>query len=97
MAGGSQEVVPLGRSGDRADGKSILEGGTRFGYLHIVSDNLAEKYEYDLSNERARQVLDDRERLLNEIEVILGMFFDSWDCCTVDPSRADSVSQRCFS
>ncbi|KAJ4369707.1 hypothetical protein N0V83_005470 [Neocucurbitaria cava] len=76
--------------------KASLEGGTRFGYLHIVSDNLAEKYEYDLSNERARQVLDDRERLLKEIEVILGVFFDSWDRCTVDPICADSVSQGCF-
>jgi hypothetical protein len=56
-----------------------LEGGTQFGYLHIVSDNLAQKYEYDLSNERLREVVEDRKRLTDEIQNCLSVFFSSWD------------------
>jgi hypothetical protein len=56
-----------------------LEGNTRFGYLHIVSDNLAHKYPYDLSNERVQRVIQDRRRLFEEIEVVLDKFFRSWD------------------
>lgn len=58
--------------------KASLEGGTQFGYLHIVSDNLARKYNHDLSNERLTDVLQSRKRLMSEIENILGRFFDSW-------------------
>ena len=58
--------------------KASLEGGTEFGYLHIISDNLARKYIHDLSNERLTDVLQDRKRLVPEIQDILGSFFDHW-------------------
>ena len=58
--------------------KASLEGGTEFGYLHMISDNLAQKYLHDLSNERLTDVLQDRKRLIYEIQDILGRFFDHW-------------------
>lgn len=58
--------------------KASLEGGTEFGYLHIISDNLARKYIHDLSNERRADVLRARKRLVCEIQDILGRFFDEW-------------------
>lgn len=58
--------------------KASLEGGTEFGYIHIISDNLARKYIHDLSNERLADVLQDRKRLVSEIQDILGRFFDHW-------------------
>ena len=58
--------------------KASLEGGTEFGYLHIVSDNLAGKYIHDLSNERLGAVLDSRRTLLGEVEDILRRFLDQW-------------------
>ena len=58
--------------------KASLEGGTEFGYLHIISDNLARKYIHDLSNERLTDVLQNRKRLISEIQDILGRFFDHW-------------------
>ena len=59
--------------------QASLEGGTRFGYLHIVSDNLARRFKYDLSNERVQEVLEDRVRLVDEVQRILDKFFKSWD------------------
>lgn len=41
--------------------------GVRFSYIHVVSDNLAAKYQYDLSNERRAQVLEDRRQLYKVI------------------------------
>lgn len=61
--------------------QASLERGTSFGYLHIVSDNIAHKYEYDLSNERAQEVLEDRRWLLRGIENILSVFLDGWGYC----------------
>ena len=58
--------------------KASLDGGTEFGYLHIISDNLARKYTHDLSNERLEAVLDGRKRLLGEVEHVLGRFLDQW-------------------
>ena len=58
--------------------QASLQGGTQFGYLHIISDNLAQKYEHDLSNERLDAVRDSRRKLLGEIEEILGRFIDGW-------------------
>ncbi|KAK6591810.1 hypothetical protein H4I96_12087 [Botrytis cinerea] len=52
-----------------------IAGGTEFGYLHIVSDNLAKKFCYDLSNERLHQVLDDRKAIVTKIESRLETFF----------------------
>ena len=58
--------------------KAANEGGTEFGYLHIISDNLAQKYIHDLSNERLTDVLEDRKCIIVEIQDILGRFFDQW-------------------
>lgn len=58
--------------------KASVEGGTEFGYLHIISDNLARKYIHDLSNERRADVLQARKLLVSEIQDILGRFFDRW-------------------
>lgn len=58
--------------------KASLEGGTEFGYLHIISDNLAMKYNHDLSNERLKVVLDARKRLMGEVEDVLSRFVDQW-------------------
>lgn len=51
-----------------------VAGHTEFGYLHIISDNLAKKYSYDLSNERLRKVLEDRIAIVGRIEDILEKF-----------------------
>ncbi|CAO2648342.1 Nn.00g076090.m01.CDS01 [Neocucurbitaria sp. VM-36] len=62
--------------------QASVDGGTSFGYLHIVSDNIAHKYQWDLSNERAAKVLDDRKRLSWVIEDILSEFFREWESRT---------------
>ena len=43
------------------------KAGVEYSYLHVVSDNLAVKYPYDLSNERKIEVLKNRETLLSII------------------------------
>jgi hypothetical protein len=48
--------------------KASIEGDVNFGFLHIISDNIAKKYKYDLSNERLKQVLQDREMLVDAIQ-----------------------------
>lgn len=53
------------------------ESGIRFGYLHIISDNVAEKYDEDLSNERDTSVLTGRARLYHEVNNILGGYLMS--------------------
>ena len=58
--------------------KAAIEGGTEFGCLHIISDNLALKYIHDLSNERLTDVVKDSKRMINEIENFLGQFLDRW-------------------
>ena len=58
--------------------KASVQGGTEFGYLHIISDNLARKYIHDLSNERSEDVLRGREQLVSEIQNILARFFNQW-------------------
>ncbi|KAB8349608.1 hypothetical protein FH972_023631 [Carpinus fangiana] len=49
-------------------------GDTQFGYLHIVSDNIAVKFPYDLTDERAEAVLHDRSVCFGEIEIVLRAF-----------------------
>ena len=56
--------------------KASLDGGTEFGYLHIIFDNLTVKYKHDLSIERLKAVLDGRKRLMGEVEDVLRHFFD---------------------
>ncbi len=53
-----------------------MDGGTEFGYLHIISDNLVGKYSHDLSNERVTAVLVGRKRSLSEVEDVLSRFLD---------------------
>ena len=58
--------------------KASLDVGCQFGYLHIVSDNLARKFDRDLSNERLADVRRDRDQLRVEIQAVLEAFFDGW-------------------
>ncbi|MFE7576916.1 hypothetical protein ACFU5Z_19505 [Streptomyces sp. NPDC057521] len=48
-------------------GKAASEAGIEFGYLHVVSNNLAREYAEDLSNERNTSVLEQRKILLDGI------------------------------
>ena len=57
--------------------KTSVEGGTQFRYLHIISDNLARKYLYDLSDERSTGVIH-RRRLIEEVQDGLALFFEQW-------------------
>ncbi len=43
--------------------QAAVRSKVNFGYLHIISDNVAEKYEHDLSNERMEGVAASRSRL----------------------------------
>ena len=53
------------------------ECGIGFGYLHIISDNVAKKYDEDLSNERDMSVLTGRAHLYHEVNSILGRYLKS--------------------
>jgi hypothetical protein len=55
--------------------RASKRGGIEFGYLHIISNNLACEYDADLSNERKKSVLEDRKMLIGEITKILKQFF----------------------
>lgn len=54
-------------------------GGTAFGYLHVVSDNVARPNFYNLSNEQLDAVVQHREMLFRELEIVLQAFFDQWN------------------
>ena len=51
---------------------AAVETGLEFGYLHIISDNVAQKYDEDLSNERLKGVLYGRDRLYKDGQPIAG-------------------------
>jgi hypothetical protein len=51
--------------------QASLDAGIGFGYLHIISDNVAEKYTEDLSNERINGVLLGREALYQHVQDVL--------------------------
>ncbi|ETS74169.1 hypothetical protein PFICI_14035 [Pestalotiopsis fici W106-1] len=51
--------------------------GIRFGYLHLISDNVAEKYEEDLSNERTDSVLSRRVKLYEVVHDVLRHYLNS--------------------
>lgn len=55
------------------------EMGIRFGYLHIVSNNLAAKCEFDLGNERENVVVNNRVLMNGLIEKILNDFIGELD------------------
>jgi hypothetical protein len=42
-----------------------------FGYLHMITDNLGEKYDEDLSNERVERVVAERARLHGVVEDVM--------------------------
>lgn len=45
----------------------VLGSGSHFSYLHLVSDNVSQKYDYDLSNERVAIVRLDRAKAYKQI------------------------------
>ena len=50
-----------------------------FGYLHIVSDNVAASHEYNLTNERLQEVVSRRELLFREIRSVIDHFCLTWN------------------
>ncbi len=52
-------------------GTAAKNAGIRYGYMHIISDNLAQKFPEDLSNERKNSVLAKRGVLLGKIRTII--------------------------
>lgn len=52
-------------------GAAARQAGIRFGYLHVISNNLAAHYPADLSNERHDDVLRRRAGLINHIRDIV--------------------------
>ena len=61
------------REGDFVDpeighmGAAASEADIEFGYLHVISNNLARERDEDLSNERRATIVDKRHVLLNQI------------------------------
>lgn len=47
--------------------KSAKNNNIEFSYMHIISDNLVQKYPEDLSNERKQEILVKRKRLIKVI------------------------------
>jgi len=62
------EIGPMGAAARRA--------GIPFGYLHVISNNLARRYPADLSNERHEEVLRRRAALLARIREIIAARLD---------------------
>lgn len=54
-------------------GRAACAVGIEFGFLHVVSNNLARKYTADLSNERLSTVVERRRRLLGRIHEIISL------------------------
>ncbi len=52
-------------------GAAARQAGIRFGYLHVISNNLARHYPADLSNERHGDVLRQRAHLVDRIRSIV--------------------------
>jgi hypothetical protein len=51
--------------------QAAVRSGVRYGYLHMITDNLGRHYEEDLSNERTEGVLEKRARLHRLVEDVL--------------------------
>jgi len=58
-------------------GRAAAAAGIRFGFLHIISNNLACPYHHDLSNERVETVLELRAQLLSRIRDIIKLTLDA--------------------
>ena len=52
-------------------GRAAACSGIEFGFLHVVSNNLAAAYPADLSNERLSHVVERRAQLLDRIHEII--------------------------
>jgi hypothetical protein len=52
-------------------GRAAACAGIEFGFLHVISNNLAAAYPADLSNERLSHVIEHRTRLLDRIHEII--------------------------
>jgi hypothetical protein len=52
-------------------GRAAASAGIEFGFLHVISNNLAAAYPADLSNERLSHVIERRARLLDRIHEII--------------------------
>jgi hypothetical protein len=64
----------IGRMGEVACSCRIL-----FGYLHVISNNLARHYEHDLSNERTNVVMERRRHLLEQAKQIISTRLETLD------------------
>ncbi|KEY67072.1 hypothetical protein S7711_11512 [Stachybotrys chartarum IBT 7711] len=51
--------------------QAAVRSGLRYGYLHMITDNLGKKYDEDLSNERKESVLKHRERLHQVVQDVM--------------------------
>lgn len=51
--------------------QAAVRSRVRYGYLHLITDNLGEKYDEDLSNERVERVLLRRARLQRIIQDVM--------------------------
>ncbi|KAK1481094.1 hypothetical protein CTAM01_14018 [Colletotrichum tamarilloi] len=58
--------------------KAASEVGVKFGYLHIVSDNLVDEDNENLSNEDCDDTQNKREILYRAIEKVLRKFVENW-------------------
>jgi hypothetical protein len=51
--------------------QAAVRSGIRYGYLHMITDNLGWKYDEDLSNERTKSVLEHRARLHRVVQDVI--------------------------
>ncbi|KAK8070277.1 hypothetical protein PG994_006893 [Apiospora phragmitis] len=51
--------------------QAAIRSGIRYGYLHMITDNLGRKYDEDLSNERKESVLRHRARLHQVVQDVV--------------------------
>ena len=47
--------------------KAAIDNNINFSYIHIISDSLVKKYDEDLSNERKKEILEKRKKLIKVI------------------------------
>ncbi|KAK3313089.1 hypothetical protein B0H66DRAFT_385549 [Apodospora peruviana] len=53
--------------------QAAVRSGIRYGYLHMITDNLGQKYDEDLSNERTESVLVRRARLHQVVKDVMAV------------------------
>ena len=76
--GGRQFVDPeIGHMG-----RAAASSGIEFGFLHVVSNNLAAVYRTDLSNERLSYVVERRAQLLDRIHEIIRLRLQAIPRCS---------------